>query len=184
MGLDMYLHARIRRFKPFLGEHPDPKRDALLAAAEACGLPSANNIDDIAIEREVAYWRKANQIHRWFVDHCQGGVDECQRAYVPREKLTELLGLCHKIKSTAKTGTMTTKINVLREGRLVEEDMEVRTILNPDDLTALLPTTEGFFFGSTDYDHWYLVEIDDTIEQLERCLQLGDDAEFYYQSSW
>ena len=26
----------------------------------------------------VAYWRKANAIHSWFVENCQDGVDECQ----------------------------------------------------------------------------------------------------------
>lgn len=45
-------------------------------------------------DREVAYWRKANQIHGWFVDNIQGGVDECQESPVTREQLDELRQLC------------------------------------------------------------------------------------------
>ena len=42
----------------------------------------------------VGYWRKANAIHAWFVRECQGGRDECQTTWVPREKLEALLALC------------------------------------------------------------------------------------------
>ena len=30
----------------------------------------------------------------------------------------------------------------------------------------LLPTTSGFFFGSTEYDEWYFKKLEDTINQL------------------
>jgi cysteine desulfurase len=42
----------------------------------------------------AVYWRKANQIHAWFVQNVQEGVDECERHWVPREKLVELRDLC------------------------------------------------------------------------------------------
>jgi hypothetical protein len=44
----------------------------------------------------VMYWRKANQIHEWFVDNVQDGKDECQRSFVEREKLETLLALCEE----------------------------------------------------------------------------------------
>lgn len=43
------------------------------------------------VELEVGYWRKANQIHKWFVDNVQDGVDDCGKYYVTKEKLNELL---------------------------------------------------------------------------------------------
>jgi hypothetical protein len=46
---------------------------------------------------DAMYWRKANAIHGWFVEKCQGGRDECQETYVPREKLVELRDLCKSI---------------------------------------------------------------------------------------
>jgi len=47
----------------------------------------------------------------------------------------------------------------------------------------LLPTTEGFFFGGTDYDQYYLEDLEVTKKILEGVLrdQTGD---FYYQASW
>jgi hypothetical protein len=39
---------------------------------------------------EAMYWRKANQIHAWFVKNCQEGEDDCGHYYVGREQLQEL----------------------------------------------------------------------------------------------
>ena len=39
---------------------------------------------------KVAYWRKANAIHGWFVDNIQDGVDDQNEYYVSKEKLEEL----------------------------------------------------------------------------------------------
>ena len=30
------------------------------------------------IDEEVGYWRKANAIHKWFVDNVQDGNDDCK----------------------------------------------------------------------------------------------------------
>ena len=46
-----------------------------------------------SVEVTCAYWRKANQIHRWFVDNVQGGNDNCGEYYVSQEQLQELLDL-------------------------------------------------------------------------------------------
>ena len=71
------------------------------AIREALGLDHLDD-DDAGIEVAitVGYWRKANQIHKWFVDNCQKGVDECQKAYVSREKLETLLALCKETLET------------------------------------------------------------------------------------
>ena len=59
------------------------------------------------IEEAVGYWRKANQIHKWFVDNCQDGEDDCRQAYVSLNQLKELLSLCKQIKEKA----------ILKEGK-------------------------------------------------------------------
>lgn len=49
---------------------------------------------------QVAYWRKANAIHAWFVDTVQGGVDECQYSEpIGREALAGLVERCRRILS-------------------------------------------------------------------------------------
>jgi hypothetical protein len=102
----------------------------------------------------VGQWRKSNQIHKYFVDNCQDGRDDCREYYADREKLAELLSLCKQ---------------VLADKSKAEE---------------LLPTQEGFFFGDTEYDQWYYSDLTDTVEILENCLKMSNDWEFYYQSSW
>jgi len=111
------------------------------------------------IEEEVGYWRKANQIHKFFIDLTNDGVDDCSEIYVDTENLDELLEKCKAIKE---------------DNTKAEE---------------LLPTSSGFFFGSTEYDEWYFEQIDDTIEILEELfLEKNEkgylDSELYYRASW
>lgn len=106
------------------------------------------------VVEEVAYWRKANQIHNWFVQNVQGGVDNCQSSYVSRDNLEELLDLCKQ----------------------VDSDNELAD--------SLLPSTSGFFFGGTEYDEWYFKDISNTITFLEECLSDELADEFEYSASW
>jgi hypothetical protein len=50
----------------------------------------------------------------------------------------------------------------------------------------LLPTESGFFFGSTDYDQWYVMGLESTEEQLSKLLEdpQYEHCEFYYHASW
>ena len=112
------------------------------------------NLDRVIyIEEEIGSWRKANAIHNWFVDNVQDGKDNCEYHYVSDEKLEELLNI-------------------------------VNQILNDHDLAEeLLPTQNGFFFGSTDYDEWYFEDLKDTKEILEKALK-EEYGDIYYLSSW
>jgi hypothetical protein len=53
---------------------------------------------------------------------------------------------------------------------------------NPDH--EVLEPTAGFFFGSYEKDEWYYQDLKDTIEGIEKALELPQSFEFYYQSSW
>lgn len=68
-------------------------------------------------------------------------------------------------------------------------------VLNDHDLASeLLPTTEGFFFGSTAYDEWYFKDLAHTVTQIADieasyaldCIKYGwaDEPEFSYQVSY
>ena len=65
--------------------------------------------------------------------------------------------------------------------------MEEGTIYPGAEMAAvLLPTESGFFFGSTEYDQWYVMDIENTIEQLEKVLNdpQFDSCSFFYHASW
>jgi hypothetical protein len=50
----------------------------------------------------------------------------------------------------------------------------------------LLPTTDGFFFGSTDYDEWYFNDVEDCKKQMEDLLSKYDEETdvIFFVMSW
>lgn len=48
--------------------------------------------------------------------------------------------------------------------------------------SELLPTTDGFFFGGTEYDDWYFNSLKNTIQEIIPILSDGDikDGDLYY----
>src|SRR5574343_67369 len=165
MGLDMYLNR-----KSDIGGTFDRATMTYTTGVKVEGLPllppkEGNSSKDCGrvteISEEAAYWRKANQIHNWFVENVQEGEDDCGNYTVSTEQLQELVDTCRK---------------VWADHRLAE---------------GLLPTASGFFFGGTDYDEWYYQDLTDTVEQLEPLLEFeaqneveGIYTHYEYHSSW
>lgn len=136
---------------------------------------------------EVMYWRKANAIHKWFVENCQKGEDNCRPHLVRKTKMKELCGICKAILDN----TELVDAKVMNGKRLVngewEPIMEDGKIMKDTSLAeTLLPTTSGFFFGSTDYDQWYYEDVKRTYEKLNEIIEENefDEYNFYYESSW
>lgn len=107
-------------------------------------------------QKDVMYWRKANQIHNWFVKHVQNGVDDCETYPVSWPQLMTLHDTCV----------------------IVQE--------NPDMAETLLPTSSGFFFGSEEYDEDYFDDLDNTIIGLQHILETTDFSKkrITYHASW
>lgn len=147
MGLDMYLDIH---------RHGSSDKSGQITYKHHSGETVVTEAADIkTIVLEGLYWRKANQIHNWFVQECCDGEDDCREHWVPKEKLGELLELCKKVQA---------------DHALAEE---------------LLPTKAGFFFGSTEYDEDYYHDIDQTIQGIEQLLaKLRPGDSLYYCSSW
>ena len=111
--------------------------------------------DYATLEVQVAYWRKANQIHAWFVKHVQNGVDNCEEYYVSREQLQLLLDTCKLV------------------------------LMQKEEAANLLPVQEGFFFGNYEYNEYYFSDIQDTIDQLDKILtEYPQQWDFVCSSSW
>ena len=150
MGLDMYLTGR-RRVYRYLDEddHTALNNNSTLTAM-------AHGREVQGLEIEVQYWRKANAVHKWFVDNVQGGQDDCQPYVVQPDDLRRLM----------------------RDCRLVLDDQRLAG--------EVLPPTAGFFFGSTELNEWYWQDIEETWRVLDEVLKWPDIDKFTftYQSSW
>lgn len=90
MGLDMYLNA-----KRYLWDNEEA-----LAAAVVQAFPEIKDRRVKNVMVEAMYWRKSNQIHKWFVDNVQEGTDDCGHYDVSHEQLEELRQLIIKVLDT------------------------------------------------------------------------------------
>lgn len=118
---------------------------------------------------EIAYWRKANAIHKWFVDNVQNGVDDCSLYEVSKDDLLQLLSICKTI-----------------DAECIKSSNDMYHIVNEGTARRLLPTCGGFFFGSTEYDGSYARNVVQTIATLEEFVDTFDfkNDKLYYNSWW
>lgn len=164
MGLDMYLEIRREEYVSNYTKSRTLKREYPKFLQD--NFPNLPPIQSVSRKTyfEVGYWRKANAIHNWFVENCGGGEDTCQQMEVSLEKLEELLDVCKKVSADHNLAPV------------------------------YLPTQEGFFFGSTEYDDWYFDKIEDTIKIIEPVIEFlknindkcksNDWWDVVYQASW
>lgn len=150
MGLDCYLSA-----SRYVSAYDDEGKQ-ISAKINELAIAGLNGRAVSSIVTRVAYWRKANQIHNWFVENCQNGEDDCREYDVSCDSLVQLVELCKK---------------VLKNKKLAEK---------------LLPVRGGIFFGSNDYDDYYFQNLKDTISKIEPVLIIPyiDNWDFSYRASW
>jgi len=182
MGLDMYLEgsfstrAYVRPTDQDYIDMREGKEVKIEKSSELEDAIAAIGFEDAPIDYAynhftyvfpIITWRKANAIHKFFVDEVQEGNDNCERHYVSRETLQELLDRI--------TTILDIKTPVARKMKAEE----------------LLPTQSGFFFGTEEYDDWYYQDLEETKKTLEKVFEYEEKAEagkcfdsFYYQSSW
>lgn len=252
MGLDMYLDRK----QTFGGFGKEIKEAKIIDKEGNEQTIEPDRYGSVEVSKTIAYWRKANQIHNWFIENCGDGEDDCRPIPVGIDQLKELLQLCKEVREKAKMGigliqifsgcsnlndtyrkatpiydengsiaALTTDDEIVEGDLLMIGDFFVvetgnlekesngktifykitgtgeyrayvfgETITNAEEIADLLPTTEGFFFGSTDYDEYYLDDINNTIEQLDNIIadheEMVDDGvkeynlHYYYIASW
>ncbi len=94
MGLDMYLYR-----KTYLN-NSDIYKEEYRHKVKFESAPKATQINSEKVKyviEEIAYWRKANHIHNWFVQNIQNGVDDCGYYRVTKDQLNELYALCKSV---------------------------------------------------------------------------------------
>jgi hypothetical protein len=164
MGLDMYLSVRKYISRVDFSQDYDKsggyrEQPGFTSVIESTGMSEFLESEDTAgthLEVPVMYWRKANAIHKWFVDERADGVDNCQPIGVHVDHLRELLELCNE---------------VLEDKSKAEE---------------LLPTESGFFFGDTEYDEWYFDGLEYTQRRLRELIPLMErnNEKGYHDNDW
>ena len=140
------------------------------------------------IIEQIGYWRKANEIHNWFVENVQDGIDDCNyHNEVTKKDLEKLLYICQTVLDSCELvdGKINNgyryengeRIPIMEDGKYVKDSGVAE---------RLLPTTSGFFFGGTDYDEWYVQDIKNTIDIITKALENTnfDKEMLYYCSSW
>jgi hypothetical protein len=202
MGLDMYINRKVRRYLKddgtFSNNCEDLKTDEL-------GCSNA-----VWIESEVAYWRKANAVHKWFVENVQGGVDDCREYDVFLDNLVELRETCVRLLTEMKGKILKVRDKDMEEFRKYHaEGQPAEIAIDPGNIDALdnatsfhklpddevppeiLPPTEGFFFGGTEYDGDYFWNVARTIKMIDRIVEQDDElskdgscVSYTYCASW
>lgn len=92
MGLDMYLEREIYIGGKYEHRHVEGEINITIDG-ERVPVP-VKTVSGIT--QEAGYWRKANAIHKWFVDNVQSGTDDCGSYDVLPEQLAELAQLCKR----------------------------------------------------------------------------------------
>jgi hypothetical protein len=221
MGLDMFLSRSYSKYRKDDGTFSTNWDDAK--------FDMYGRSNRVTFSEMVGYWRKANHIHKWFVDNVQDGKDDCHEYCVSIEKLHELRDTCFDILS--KLHGMEIRVpkkdvndfkdaNIKFYGgskiqRIIIDVNNLETVksltgyhtltksqIMKCDCRTKLPHQKGFFFGSYEYDGWYLISLVDTIEMLDELFQKHEwndkkreedkknntstatYFDYYYQASW
>lgn len=120
------------------------------------GIQGMGDMIPSEITCRAMYWRKANHIHQWFVENVQDHDDDCRDYAVGVEQLHDLMDACKAV------------------------------LADRSKAGQILPTTDGFFFGGTEYDQYYFDETQRTLDTLQKILSTDGIENWYfeYQSSW
>lgn len=115
------------------------------------------------VDSNFYYWRKANQIRNWFVEHLDGFNydDNCKEFIVPKETIYQLLD----------------------DIKIVLDD---RNHINGTAHKEIMPISQGFFFGGTEYDDWYYMQLRETYDDLTELLKdfEFDNYDIVYNEWW
>ena len=223
MGLDMYIYRKKYLGKGTLeGKITDRKGEVVETKEEG---------DYFFAEKEVAYFRKSNQIHNYIVSHFGDPDADYKNVDLGIEDIKELRDVCKEVAEKAKlnlgllkcgtlggdirgdvwllnptknaydkitgfTRSYVMPVERIKDGEYFERGADGQTdplhnepvyykkisdgqyetyifgeeITNSEEIAELLPTIDGFFFGSTDYDQYYLDDVKRAIEIFDEII--------------
>ena len=151
MGLDMNLYRRVRLDNnlELTGRRGKAVEDVVLNGQRDKNVGRATHYE---LTTAVCYWRKFNALHKYFADNFGGDEDNCVDMYLEIDDIRKLLMTLRDLRKQIKQD---------KDGN----------VINTDICKEMLPTQDGFFFGDTEYDKYYVMDIDDTIEMLSGVIE-------------
>lgn len=125
-------------------------------------IEKLNNFIKYYCAREDMYFRKVNFLYKYFEDK----MDNTNQCWVDKEELEDIVNSCKEI------------FDLYDENK---EDNSKAIELAQE----LLPTTNGFFFGSTEYDKYYFNDLENVQYEFEKVLgDLEEDESIFVIMSW
>lgn len=118
----------------------------------------------LKIEEGVAYYRKANFLIPFFETMSERKVENCVYLPVNKSWIEELQERCKTLLDLVEVDKLEDKEYVIPK-KAIEKAYE------------LLPTQEGFFFGSTSYDEYYFMKIHNMYKSCSGILEEFDKLE-------
>lgn len=162
MGLDMYFYER-HWLEPQKNKRGNLVKPSFSIPTQMYGKGRKRFEHVSYITCKVGYFRKANAIHKYFLDRCgySDSFDDVNgRDLFPsvvdilelKEICLQLLGLTgKKFKEMAK---------------------------------ELLPTAEGFFWGSLEYDRWYRRDLREFVKMVNKLHLHDPNVTVIYNADW
>lgn len=171
MGLDMQLSAKTSYYDSLNSSFRSKSSEALQSITNFMNVDALmengeDNSMRASAEIQIAYWRKVNAIHKYFVDNCARNKVQHQENSVSfevsLENLQELMTRCMQV--------------------LENRDLASELLPTNSDLSS-----ESIDFGSTNYDGGYFIDIEKTVEMLGKILseiESHPNWDLYYRASW
>lgn len=179
MGLDMYFEKRtyVKNWKHMSDEE---RHEVTVKGKEAKHI-RPKRIKEIV--EEIGYLRKVNSVHNWIIQNVADGVDNCQEIYLSETDMKELLTTINTVlESCELVDGIINNGYTFENGEKKMNTEKGKVVKDSSVAEELLPNTEGFFFGSTDYDEWYVNDLKEAKEILETAV--SEAGSIYYRASW
>ena len=185
MGLDMYLSKKTYVKQWDFQNEEEKTKVSVTKNGEPLKEIKSERVS--YIQEELMYWRKANQIHGWFVNNTNEIIEDVKYS-VTKTDLEVLLETCKKVVDVLN-GCPKKTIQVVGGWKDGKEYMVDTEVFDSEDIEEIvkeiLPPQQGFFFGSYEIDDWYKQDLENTIKFLEEELpNCTDSDEFEYYASW
>lgn len=162
MGLDMYFYER-HWLRPQQNKRGHLIKPSFTISTEMYGKGRKRFQDVSYITCFVGYFRKANAIHKYMLDKSGYGDDidftNGRDLRIFRTDISELKNICLELLG-------------LRGKKFKERAKE------------LLPTAEGFFWGSQEYDKWYRKDLRDFVKMANKFHLDDPDVDVIYYADW